>query len=98
MNDPLPILFVCHGDDGGPPFHPCRKVQEALRGARIAYTKVIAGHGSPFPWFRGPRPEVIRQAGTDQLPTLKLPDGTVLNQPRAILDWIKGATAKSGAI
>src|SRR3954471_21177929 len=23
-----PTLFVCHGDDGGPRFHPCRRVQE----------------------------------------------------------------------
>jgi hypothetical protein len=26
-----PTLFVCHGDDGGPRMHPCRRVQEALR-------------------------------------------------------------------
>ena len=24
-----PTLFVCHGDDGGPRKHPCRRVQEA---------------------------------------------------------------------
>jgi hypothetical protein len=27
-----PTLFVCHGDDGGPRMHPCRRVQEALVG------------------------------------------------------------------
>jgi hypothetical protein len=84
MNDKLPILFVCHGDDGGPRFHPCRRVQEALRAAGIEYTKIIAGHGSPFPWLRGPRPELLRMTGTNKLPTLKLPDGTVLIHPRAI--------------
>jgi hypothetical protein len=85
----MPTLFVCHGDDGGPRFHPCRQVQEALRAAGIEYGKVIAGHGSPFPFLRGPRPELIRETGTDKLPQLRLPDGTLLNEPRAILSWIK---------
>src|SRR5450432_3792509 len=82
VTDTLPILFVCHGDAGGPPFHPCRRVQEALRAAGIEYTKIIAGHGSPFPWLRGPRPELLRMTGTNKLPTLKLPDGTILIHPR----------------
>ena len=37
-----PTLFVCHGDDGGPRRHPCRRVQEALNAAGIDYEKVIA--------------------------------------------------------
>ena len=45
-------LFVCHGDDGGPRMHPCRRVQEALRAAGIEYDKVIAAHGSPIPFLR----------------------------------------------
>jgi hypothetical protein len=47
-----PTLFVCHGDDGGPRFHPCRRVQEALHGAGIDYEKIIAGHGNPIPFLR----------------------------------------------
>src|ERR1700722_16297003 len=66
----IPTLFVCHGDDGGPSFHPCRQAQEALRSAGIEYRKVIAGHGSPFPFLRGPRPELLRETGTEKLPTL----------------------------
>ena len=31
-----PTLYVCHGDDGGPRRHPCRRVQEALRAATRA--------------------------------------------------------------
>jgi hypothetical protein len=87
--DTYPTLFVCHGDDGGPPFHPCRQVQEALRAAGIAYRKEIAGHGSPFPFLRGPRPTLVRETGTDKLPTLKLPDGTVLIHPKAVNRWIR---------
>jgi glutathione S-transferase len=84
-----PTLFVCHGDDGGPRMHPCRRVQEALRAAGIEYDKVIAGHGSPFPFLRkGSREELRDATGTTKLPALKLPDGTVIAHSRAILSWI----------
>ena len=36
----LLVAYVCHGDYGGPRRHPCRRVQEALRAAGIAYKKV----------------------------------------------------------
>jgi glutathione S-transferase len=84
----MPTLFVCHGDDGGPSFHPCRQAQEALRSAGIEYRKVIAAHGSPLPFLRGPRPELLRETGTDKLPTLKLADGAVLIDVPAIRRWI----------
>jgi glutathione S-transferase len=88
--DVLPTLYVCHGDDGGPRLHPCRRVQEAMRAKGIAYDKVIAGHGSPWPWRRqGPRDELREATGAEKLPTLKLPDGTVLTHSRAILAWVK---------
>ena len=44
MANAVPTLYVCHGDDGGPRVHPCRRVQEALRAAGIGYEKVIAAH------------------------------------------------------
>ena len=85
-----PTLFVCHGDDGGPRIHPCRRVQAALRAADIAYDKVIAAHGSPIPFLRKGSREALREAtGTTKLPTLKLPDGTVIVHSRAILSWIR---------
>ncbi len=84
-----PTLFVCHGDDGGPRMHPCRRVQEALRDADIDYDKVVAGHGNPFPFLRkGSRKELRDATGATELPALKLPDGTVIAHSRAILDWI----------
>jgi glutathione S-transferase len=84
-----PTLFVCHGDDGGPRIHPCRRVQEALRAASIEYDKVIAGHGSPFPFLRKGSREVLRDAtGATKLPALKLGDGTVITHSRAILSWV----------
>jgi len=84
-----PTLFVCHGDDGGPRIHPCRRVQEALRTAGIEYHRVIAGHGSPLPFLRkGSREELREATGTTKLPALKLPDGTVITHSRAILSWI----------
>jgi glutathione S-transferase len=85
-----PTLFVCHGDDGGPTFHPCRRVQEALRAAGIEYDKVVAAHGSPIPFLRkGSRDELEATIGTTKLPSLRLPDGTVLSHSGAILRWVK---------
>jgi glutathione S-transferase len=84
-----PTLFVCHGDDGGPRIHPCRRVQEALRAADIEYDKVIAAHGSPIPFLRkGSREELREATGATKLPALKLPDGTVITPSRAIHSWI----------
>ena len=85
-----PTLFVCHGDDGGPRIHPCRRVQEALRGKGIEYDKVIAGHGNPIPFLRkGSREDLRAATGDTKLPALKLQDGTVLTHSRAILSWIR---------
>jgi glutathione S-transferase len=87
-----PILFVCDGDAEGPRFHPCRRVQEALREAGIEYEKVVAGHGHPIPFLRkGSRDELRDATGDTKLPALKLPDGTVITHSRAILSWISGA-------
>ena len=85
-----PTLFVCHGDEGGPRIHPCRRVQEALHAADIEYDKLLAAHGSPIPFLRKGSREDLREAtGSTKLPALKLPDGTVLTHSRAILSWIE---------
>ncbi len=85
----IPTLYVCHGDDGGPKVHPCRRVQEGLRDAGIEYEKVVAAHGSPIPFLRkGSREELREATGTTKLPTLKLADGTVIANSRAILSWV----------
>jgi glutathione S-transferase len=94
-----PTLFVCHGDDGGPRFHPCRRVQEALRDAGIEYRKVIAAHGSPIPLLRrGSRDQLFAATGTKKLPTLKLPDGTTISHSRAILAWVREQPAQVDAL
>ncbi len=84
-----PTLYVCHGDDGGPRIHPCRRVQEAMRAKGIEYEKVIAAHGSPIPFLRkGSREELRAATGTTRLPALRLPDGTVITPSRRILAWV----------
>ena len=84
-----PTLFVCDGDDHGPRLHPCRRVQEAMRAANIEYDKVLAGPGNPLPFLRkGSRDELRAATGSNKLPALKLPDGTVLTHSRAILSWV----------
>jgi glutathione S-transferase len=85
-----PTLFVCHGDDGGPRIHPCRRVQEALRSAGIDYDKVVAAHGNPFPFMRkGSREELREATGDTKLPALKLADGTMVTHSKAIFAWIE---------
>jgi glutathione S-transferase len=85
-----PTLFVCHGDDGGPKIHPCRRVQEAFRAAGIEHDKVIAAHGSPMPFLRkGSRDDLQEATGAKKLPALKLSDGTVITHSRDILSWIE---------
>ena len=84
-----PTLYVCHGDDEGPSFHPCRRVQEALREAGVEYEKVLAAHGSPIPFLRkGSRDELEQATGARKLPALKLPDGTMITHSKAILRWV----------
>ena len=84
-----PTLYVCHGDDGGPSIHPCRRVQEALRANGVEYTKIVAAHGSPIPFLRkGSRDELRAATGDERLPALKLADGTVIRPSKKILAWI----------
>ena len=91
----VPTLYVCHGDDGGPAVHPCRRVQEALRAKGIDYEKVIAAHGSPIPFLRkGSRDHLRELTGSKKLPALKLADGTVLTHSRAILRWVEQQPAR----
>jgi glutathione S-transferase len=93
-----PTLFVCHGDDGGPRVHPCRRVQEALRASGIEYDKVIAAHGSPIPFLRkGSRDELRAATGAEKLPALKLADGTVLTHSSAILGWVREQQPQAAA-
>ncbi len=97
MNE-KPTLFVCHGDDGGPRIHPCRRVQEALRDAGIEYDKVVAAHGNPIPFLRkGSREELEAATGQTKLPALKLPDGTVIAHSRSILKWVAEQKQASAA-
>lgn len=87
--DEKPTLYVCHGDDRGPRIHPCRRVQEAMNDKGIVYDKVVAGHGNPIPFLRkGSRDQLRDATGDTKLPTLKLPDGTVLVHSRAIMGWV----------
>ena len=88
-NKVLPTLYVCHGDEGGPKIHPCRRVQEAMHASGLNYKKVIAAHGHPIPCLRkGSREELRATTGTTKLPVLKLADGTIIVHSRAILSWV----------
>ena len=78
--------------------HPCRRVQEALKAAGVEYEKVIAAHGSPWPWMRKDDRDGLEAAtGAKKLPAIKLPDGRVIRPSRAILAWIKDQPAPPDA-
>jgi glutathione S-transferase len=82
-------VYVCHGDEGGPRVHPCRRVQEAVHAKGIEYEKVIAAHGHPIPFPRkGSRDDLRAATGDTKLPALKLADGTVITHSTAILSWV----------
>ena len=84
-----PTLYVCHGDEKSPRMHPCGKVQKALKEAGIEYDKVVAVQGNPIPFLRkGSRDELRAATGGEDVPALKLPDGTVLTHSKEILGWI----------
>jgi glutathione S-transferase len=83
-----PTLYVCHGDDGGPRRHPCRRVQEALRGAnRVREGDCRPRPPDPVP-AQGSQDELREATGDTKLPALKLPDETTVTHSRAILAWI----------
>jgi glutathione S-transferase len=85
-----PYLYVCQGDEKGAPFHPCGRVQAALRAKGIDYDKEVAAHGSPIPFLRkGSREDLEAKTGSKKLPAMRLPDGTVLTHSRDILGWVK---------
>lgn len=85
----IPTLYVCHGDEKGPKYHPCGRVQQALKAKGIAYEKVVGGHGNPIPFLRKGSREIVEQAtGATDLPAMVLPDGTVLTHSKAILAWV----------
>ncbi len=81
-------LYVCHVDDGGPPPHACRRAQRALRDAGHDFEKIVFGKGIPFGLFtKGKRPELKAMSGQEQLPVLKLPDGSTVNGSKNIIAW-----------
>jgi glutathione S-transferase len=83
-------LYVCHIDDGGPPPHACRRAQRALRTAGHEFEKVVFARGRPFGLLtKGRRPELKAMSGQEQLPVLKLADGTVINGSANIIAWAK---------
>lgn len=92
-------LFVCHIDDGGPPPHACRRAQRALRDAGHGFEKTVFAKGHPFGLFtRGRRPELKALSGQEQLPVLRLADGSFVNGSGAIIAWAKANAPASSSV
>jgi len=87
MSDTL-TLYVCNIDEGGPKPHACKRAQRALRARGHDFEKIVFARGHPFGLFtRGRRPELKQISGQEQLPVLKLPDGTTVNGCADIIAW-----------
>lgn len=83
-------MLVCHLDDGGLPPHACRRAQRALREAGHRFEKVVAARGLLFGAFTsGRRPKLKALSGQEQLPILRLPDGTTINGSANIITWAR---------
>jgi hypothetical protein len=83
-------LFVCNIDDGGPPPHACKRAQRALRAAGHDFDKIVAARGIPFGLFtKGRRPELKDLSGQEQLPVLKLVDGSTISGSSQIVAWAR---------
>jgi glutathione S-transferase len=81
-------LLVCHLDDGGLPPHACKRAQRALRAAGHDFDKVVAARGVLFGLFTtGRRPKLKQLSGQEQLPVLRLPDGTTISGSANIIAW-----------
>jgi glutathione S-transferase len=84
------VLHVCHLDDGGPPFHPCRRAAGALEEAGIEHRREVADRNRPFGLLtKGKRPELKRLSGQEKLPVLELADGTTVNGSGDIVAWAR---------
>ena len=83
-------LLVCHIDDGGAPPHACRRAQRELRAAGHRFDKIVAARGVLFGAFTtGRRPKLKQLSGQEQLPVLRLPDGTTISGSAKIIAWAK---------
>jgi hypothetical protein len=81
-------LLVCHIDDGGPPPHACKRAQRALRAAGHDFDKIVAARGVLFGLFTsGRRPKLKQLSGQEQLPVLRLPDGSTIAGASTIVAW-----------
>ena len=89
-----PILHVCHIDQGGPAFHPCKRVESALVDAGVDHDRNVFDRNRPAGLFtKGKRPELKALSGQEKLPVLELPDGSTVNGSSDIIAWAQSQAA-----
>lgn len=83
----IPVLHVCHLEDGGPSIHPCRRAAGALTAAGVEHTRHVADRNRPMGLFTsGRRPELKALSGQEKLP---VPDDSTINGSGDIVAWAK---------
>jgi hypothetical protein len=94
-----PTLFVCHGDDGGPPFHRVGAFKKRFEAQESNITRSSPDTAVRFRFcVRGSRDQLFEATGTKKLPTLKLPDGTIISHSRSILAWVREQQERGAAL
>jgi len=89
MPEPL-TLYTCHLDRGGPKFHPCRQVHEALEAAGHEYETVVFDRNKPMGFFtKGKRPELAKMSGQEKLPVLKVGEDRTIAGSGEIKRWAR---------
>ena len=84
------VLYTCHLDRGGPPFHPCKRCHDALEEAGHEYRTEVFARNRPFGLAtKGRRPELKKMSGQEKLPVMKLADGTVISGSNEIIKWVR---------
>src|SRR5438105_948088 len=73
----LPTLYVCHGDEGGPKVHPCRRGQEAMHEAGVEYEKVMLADGRAAIGVDGQTIDVAAEPEHDQVLNGRISDAFV---------------------
>jgi hypothetical protein len=90
-------LHVCYGTFGSPEKHPCKRAHDALIGAGHEPQVVRTGgcYGTD-PLWPGRR-RIKRLTGSYKVPTLLLPDGTIMDGTETIVAWAEGNPAVGGS-
>lgn len=82
------LLYTCNGQKRSARTHPCGRAAKALDDNGHDYTIEVVEGMKFLPWTRRGKRDAIRElTGQEDVPVLKLDDGTVVAGSREIAAW-----------